>query len=163
MSASRSAIPWEISNRMLETTEVAHAEVFVAEEPNLKSLTPKAQFAVCLTGAWIISPAFFQGMAACQKFARTSQIYRRLHVTSSFHEHHKSLLDVLKVVCACRGSQTKIVMDVDTFLRAYEAAAPARRTSFIILRTKHDGDMVEGFPSGMLQMNFWEFLAKVKN
>ena len=37
-------------------------------------------------------------------------------------------------------------MDVDTFLRAYEAAAPARRTSFIILRTKHDGDMVEGFP-----------------
>ena len=48
----------------------------------------------------------------------------------------------------------KIVMDVDTFLRAYEAAAPARRTSFIILRTKHDGDMVEGFPSGMLQMSF---------
>ena len=108
VSASRSAIPWKISNRMLETTEVAHAEVFVAEEPNLKSLTPKAQLAVCLTGAWIISPAFFQGMAACQKFARTSQIYRRLHVTSSFHEHHKSLLDVLKVVCACRGSQTKM-------------------------------------------------------
>ena len=54
-------------------------------------------------------------------------------------------------------------MDSEMFIRAYEAAAPSKRMSFIILRAKHDGAMVEGFPSsGALQLNFWEFLSKIK-
>jgi hypothetical protein len=150
-----------VRDSLKQTMDIARADVFVATSPQLEALPPKGQLVACLCGAWIITPAFFAGKQACLKLQCSGQRWRRVHVTPGFLGAHAGLVNVLTQACTRKGSQTKVINDKDAFIDAHGKAA-AKRKSFIILKTKSvDGARAAGYPAGIVQLGFHEFIRKV--
>ncbi len=143
------------------TDDVVQADVVVAPSVVLARLPPKIQLVLCIAGGFLVTPAFFvKDQKVCLKLKRIAQTPRQVFPTAAFRAAHANLLQVLIAVTARRGCRSmKVVMDQDRFVEAFERAAPAQRKSgFLILKAKTDGNVVPG----VTQVRFWEFLARVQ-
>jgi hypothetical protein len=151
-----------VKGSLKQTRDIATADVFVAVSPQLEALPPKGQLAECLGGAWIITPALFEGKQGSLKLRCSCKSWRRVHVTPAFLGAHKGLVKVLTQACKRKGSQIKVISENEAFLNARGAASAVHQKGFFILKKSSvDGARAAGYLAGFVQLGFQEFIQKV--
>ncbi len=144
------------------TVDLLDAEVLIVKSLIMSDLGSKLQLAALLTGAYIITPAFFKGSRACVKHSPALQVWRRLHITGPFEERHVGIVQLLKAASEKRGKFK--VLGKDAFLAAHAKAGARSKKLFFVLKASTEGHgPIAGIPGvkALFFQQFQELITRV--